>query len=257
MTADFSGTGDPARSMALLWPTGQSPAQRAGPGPRQGITVAQIVTAAIELADTEGITALSMRKVAGRLGVGTMSLYTYIPAKAELLDCMLDTVYGEASSAVVEGGWRDRLDHVARENWTLYQRHPWLLHVATGRPPLGPNLIAKYERELAVIDGIGLSDVEMDSVITLVNGFVHGAARGAAEATAVAVRTGLTDEQWWAAIGPHLDRVFDASTYPLAARVGAAAGAQYGAAYDFEHAFEFGLARLLDGIEVFIGKGRS
>lgn len=256
MTRDFTGTGDPARSMGLLWPSIEPPS-RSGPGPRQRHTVAEVVQAAVELADSEGIASLSMRKVAHRLGVATMSLYTYLPGKAELLDVMLDAVYAETGSTIEGGGWRDRLERVARDNWALYQRHPWLLQVATGRPPLGPNLIAKYERELAAVDGVGLNDVEMDSVITLVNGFVHGAARGAAEATAVAARTGLTDEQWWAAVAPYLDRVTDASSYPLASRVGSAAGKQHGAAYDFEHAFEFGLARVLDGIEVFISCRRA
>ncbi|MFC7716310.1 TetR/AcrR family transcriptional regulator C-terminal domain-containing protein [Nonomuraea recticatena] len=120
-----------------------------------------------------------MRRVAEKLGVGTMSLYTYVPGKPELLDVMLDTVYGEtARPEDVPGGWRGRLEQIARENWALYLRHPWLLQVATSRPVLGPHTTAKYEYELRAIDGIGLSDVEMDSVITLVTGFVHGAARG-------------------------------------------------------------------------------
>lgn len=256
MTGEFSGTGDPARSMALLWSDSQPPARR-GPGPEPSQTVAQIARTAIELADTEGLGAVSMRRIAQLRGVGTMSLYTYVPAKAELLDVMLDTVYGEAVTSVDGPGWRGRLDQVARDNWALYRRHPWLLQVATGRPPMGPNLIAKYERELSAVDGVGLDDVEMDSVITLVNGFVHGAARGAAEARAAVVRTGLTDAQWWAAMAPYLDKVFDPVAYPLASRVGAAAGEEHGAAYDFEHAFEFGLARLLDGVAALIDRSRS
>jgi len=241
--------------MALLWP-GSQPATRRSPGPEPGRSVAEIVRTAIELADTEGLGAVSMRRVAQRLGLGTMSLYTYIPAKGELLDVMLDAVYGEVVSPVDGPGWRKRLENLARDNWALYRRHPWLLHVATGRPPMGPNLIAKYERELAAVEGVGLSDVEMDSVITLVNGFVHGAARGAAEARAVVAQTGLTDAQWWAAMAPYLDKVFDPTAFPLASRVGSAAGEQHGAAYDFEHAFEFGLARLLDGVEALIEQPR-
>ena len=255
MTGDFSGAGDPARSMALLWPDSE-PRGRPGPGPQPSRTVTEIVRTAIELADAEGLGAASMRRIAQRLGVGTMSIYTYVPAKAELLDAMLDTVYSEVGTTVDGSDWRARLERVARDNWALYRRHPWLLQVATGRPPMGPNLIAKYERELAAVDGVGLSDVEMDSVIMLVNGFVHGAARGAAEARAVAVETGVSDGQWWAAIAPYLDKVFDPSAYPVASRVGAAAGEEHGAAYDFEHAFEFGLARLLDGVAVLIERDR-
>jgi AcrR family transcriptional regulator len=193
-----------------------------------------------------------MRRVAEQLGVGTMSLYTYVPGKAELLDVMLDTVYAEPVPP--DGGaWRARLEHIARENFALYQRHPWLLQVATSRPVLGPNAIAKYDNELRAIDGIGLTDVEMDSVLTLVTGFVHGAARGAVEAAAAEQSTGVSDEQWWYAHAPYLDRISDPRRFPVAARVGTAAGEAHNAAYNPQHAFEFGLQRVLDGIEVLVG----
>ncbi|RKF24929.1 TetR/AcrR family transcriptional regulator [Micromonospora globbae] len=253
VTTEYSGTGDPARSLALLWRT-REPASRRG---RTDLTVDRIVRAAVEVADTEGLAALSMRRVAERLGVGTMSLYTHVPGKGELLDLMLDTVYGETlATDLPDGGWRARLEHLARESWTLYVRHPWLLQVATTRPPLGPNLIARYERELRAVDGIGLTDLEMDAVVTLLGGFVHGAVRGAVEQAQAAERTGMTEEQWWRAHAPYLEKVMDARRFPLAARVGAAAGEEYQAASDPARAFEFGLARILDGIEVLI-RGRD
>jgi AcrR family transcriptional regulator len=251
MTTEYSGSGDPARSMALLWRNRDRPA-RAG---KAGLSVDRIVATAIELADAEGLAALSMRRVAERLGVGAMSLYTYVPGKAELLDLMLDTVYGETvPSDDATQDWRARLERVARDNWALYHRHPWLLQVATSRPPLGPNVTAKYDNELRAIDGVGLTDVEMDSVVTLIGGFVHGTVRGAVEAAQAEQHTGMTDEQWWLAHAPYLEKVFDTSRFPVAARVGAAAGEAYGSAYPPDHGFEFGLQRLLDGIEAFIQK---
>ena len=90
---EYSGGGDPERSIELLWGLREPP----GRGPKPRLTVAKITRSAIELADTEGLTALSMRRVAERLGVSTMSLYTYVPGKAELIDLMLDTVYGETA----------------------------------------------------------------------------------------------------------------------------------------------------------------
>ena len=249
MTTEYSGTGDPARSLALLWRTRDRPNRRGG-----DLSVERIVRAAIELADTEGLAALSMRRVAERLGVGTMSLYTHVPGKGELLDVMLDTVYGEiARPRDIPGGWRERLAQIARENWALYLRHPWLLQVATTRPPLGPNLTAKYEYELSAVDGIGLTDLEMDSVVSLVTGYVHGAVRGAVEAAQATQRTGLTEQQWWHAHAPYLEKVLDPRRFPLAARVGTAAGQEYQAATDPARAFEFGLARILDGVEVLVG----
>ena len=103
-----------------------------------------------------------MRKVAERLGVGTMSLYTYVPGKAELLDLMVDASVGP--STTVDGRWRERLEQIAREQWERYHRHPWLLEITMVRPVLGPNVTARYEHELQAIDGIGLTDIEMDAV---------------------------------------------------------------------------------------------
>lgn len=244
----YPGSGDPARSLALLWRTSERASRKGKPD----LNVELVVRAAIELADTAGLTALSMRRVAERLGVGTMSLYTYVPGKAELLDVMLDTVYGETTDAPEEATWRARLEHIARENLALYQRHPWLTQVAASRPVLGPNAIAKYDRDLRAIDGIGLSDLEMDSVLTLVGGYVHGAARGAADAAAAEQSTGMSDEQWWYAHVPFLERIMDGRRYPTATRVGSAAGEAHQAAYNPEHAFEFGLRCVLDGVEMLV-----
>jgi AcrR family transcriptional regulator len=254
VTVEYSGKGDPARSLALLWRTSERISRKGKPE----LSVDRIVRAAIDVADAEGLQALSMRRVAERLGVGTMSLYTYVPGKPELFDVMLDTVYGEtARPQEVPGGWRGRLERIARENWALYLRHPWLLQVAASRPVLGPNVTAKYDYELSAVDGIGLTDLEMDSVITLIIGFVHGTARGAVEAAQAESRTGMTDEQWWAAHAPFFSRIADTSRFPVAARVGQAAGEAHQSAYSPEHAFEFGLRRVLDGIEALVNSRAS
>ncbi len=235
--------------MELLWGLQQPPKR----GPKQRLTVEQISQAAIRVADAEGLAALSMRRVADALGVAPMSLYTYVPSKAELIDVMLDAVYGELPRPEkVAGGWRARLERIARENWALYHRHPWMLQIAMSRPVMGPHLIAKYDYELRAVSELGLTEVEMDSVVSLVNGHVEGAARRAVEATQAEQHTGMSDAQWWEAHAPLLEKVFDASRYPTAARVGAAAGAAHGSAYNPELAFEFGLQRVLDGIAVFI-----
>lgn len=249
MPTDFTGGGDPARTLALLWRTGRPSAR----GPKPGLDIDQIVSIAIELADTDGLAALSMRRIAERLGVGTMSLYTYIPGKAELLDAMLDLAVAEtARPERVAGGWRGRLEQIARENWALYRRHPWLLALGTSRPPLGPHVTAKYDYELRAIEGIGLTDIEMDTVISLIGGHAETAARRSFESAQIAQRSDMTDEQWWQANAPLLEEIFDPDPYPLAARVGTAAGQAYHAASDPEHAFEFGLQRLLDGIEALL-----
>jgi AcrR family transcriptional regulator len=255
VTTEYASTGDPRRGIELLWGLREPPRK----GPKQRLSVDRIARAAIEIADAEGLGALSMRRVAERLGVTAMSLYTYVPSKAELLDVMLDTVYAEVTARYDSeglrdhaGGWRAKLELVARQNWALHRRHPWLLQVSTRRPVLGPNLIAKYDYELSAVDGIGLTDVEMDLVVSLVSDYVHGAVRGAVQADALVERTGMTDEEWWRRAGPILAEVLEPERFPLAARVGAAAGAEYGAASDPERSFEFGLRMLLDGVEAYL-----
>jgi AcrR family transcriptional regulator len=251
VTTEYSGSGDPTRSMELLWGIQVRP--KRGPKPR--LSVERIADTAIGLADADGLAALSMRRVADALGVTAMSLYTYVPGKAELIDVMLDRVFGETAppgQAPDAGGWRAALDRIARENWAMWLRHPWMLQVSTSRPVLGPNLVAKYDRELRAVEGTGLTDVEMDLVLSLVLQYVAGAVRAAVEAAQAERRTGMSEDEWWAAYSPLLEKVFDAERYPVAARVGAAAGAEYQAASDPPRAFEFGLQRVLDGIGTFL-----
>jgi AcrR family transcriptional regulator len=252
MPTERSSAGDPARTLKLLWRDPGDPTDTRH-GPRQGLTVEQVVAAAIGLADTDGLGAVTMRQVAHSLGVVPMSLYTYVPGKAELLDLMLDTIYSQMRRSDLAGKpWRERLAAIAHENRELFDRHPWVAEVTTSRPPLGPGVMAKYEHELGAFAGLGLDDVEMDAALTFLLGFVHAAARSAAEAAAIRQDSTMSEEQWWAANAPLLARVFDQDKYPTAARVGAAAGAAHGAAYSPDHAYDFGLQRVLDGLGVLI-----
>jgi AcrR family transcriptional regulator len=251
--AKAGGSMDPGRTLALLWRDRTAPASQRGPRP--GLTVDAVVTAAIDLADAEGIAAVTMRRVAELLRVAPMSLYTYVPGKAELLELMLDTVYSGMPRADTTGQpWRARLTAVAAENRTLYERHPWATTTNPSRPPLGPGLMTKYEHELAAFDDLGLDDIIRDAALTFLLGFVQAAARAEAEAKAIQRDTAMTDEHWWAANAPVLTKAFDESRFPLAVRVGAAAGAAQRGAFNPTQAYEFGLHRVLDGLAVLIGQ---
>jgi AcrR family transcriptional regulator len=116
-----------------------------------------IVQAAIELADEGGPSAISMRKIAARLGVGTMSLYWYVPSKDDLLDLVLDTVRGEiAVPEIPTGNWRDDLTILARNSRQVMLRHPWLVTFVAAGPPLGPNMLRITELSLAFFDRVGV-----------------------------------------------------------------------------------------------------
>ncbi|XXX82464.1 TetR/AcrR family transcriptional regulator [Sorangium sp. So ce134] len=246
---------DPARSLALLWGSHGKPG-------RSGLTVRAIVSAAIDLADARGLDAVSMRHLADQLEVGTMSLYTHVPGKAELTDLMIDTVYGNLYEDVdapsrQPGGWRASLGYIAGRNWELYQKHPWLLEIVRARPVLGPNASLKYEAELRPLDGLGLADVEMDSVLTLLLTHVEGAARAQASAQRTRQESGMTDVEWWVATAPLLDKVIDAKRFPVATRVGQSAGQAYQGASSPEHAFRFGVERILDAVSLLVAERRG
>lgn len=242
---------DPARSLALLWGSHTKPG-------RSGLTVRAIVDAAIAVADSSGLEALSMRTVAERLKVGTMSLYTHVPGKGELTDLMFDQAYGDLYVDADEptrqpGGWRGALEFVAHRNWAVLSAHPWIHEVPTMRNALGPNITRKYEIELRPLDGLGLTDVEMDSALSLVLTHVQGTARAGAEQLHTQRESGLSDEEWWRQISPTLTTVMTGSHFPLAGRVGSAVGEHFQAALDPAHALTFGLTMILDGLSGLIG----
>ncbi|NYE19427.1 TetR/AcrR family transcriptional regulator [Microbacterium immunditiarum] len=253
MTADRTGAGSPSATLALLWGPSNEASRRKGPA--RSVTVAQVVDAALALADEQGLTALTMRAVAERVGISTMSVYTYVPGKPELLDLMVDALYArmERRSWDASESWRERVSTLAEENRMLLLQHPWMTEVAAlSRPPLGPGLMAKYEHELAAFDDTALSDVDTDSALSWVLGFVQAHCRAAHDARRATTDTAISDAEWWEANQPILARAFDPERYPRAVRVGAAAGEAQGSAWSEERAWEFGLARTLDGLAVLI-----
>lgn len=237
---------DPARSLALLWGSHS----KAG---RNGLTIRAIVDAALEMADTEGLDALSMRRVAEKLGVGTMTLYSYVPSKDELTDLMTDTLMGTLYEGPDEpkrqGDWRAALNFIADANWKLHLKHPWLSEMVKPRPNLGPNFVMKYETELRPLDGIGLSDLEMDALLANVLMQVEGAARLYHRLEREKQNSAQTDEEWWLTQAPILERLLDARRFPIAARVGQNFGDEMKAAAAPEMTLKFGLGLLLDGVE--------
>jgi len=239
--------GDVDRTLALLWRRTLG-APQGSRGPRQRFSVDEVVRAAIAVADADGLPAFSMRKVADRLGLKLMSLYTYVPGRSELIGLMIDEVIGEDGFPPHSGDLRQRLTAVARQVWDDLHRHPWLLQVEY-RPWIGPHMSAKYEWQLSAIEGAGFTDLEMDQVVTLVEGFARSAAQQDIAARRAAEQSGMTDAEWWEINAPVLARVMPPGDFPISGRVGEAAGREYNAIADPERSFQFGLERILDGLE--------
>ena len=137
MTDVSTGAGEPSRTLALLWRDAEGihserAERRRGPG--RSLSVDAVVDAGLALADADGLAAVTMRAVARHVGVSTMSVYTYVPGKAELLDLMHDAVLGELPTDYrAHGDWRSATEASVRDVWALYERHPWMLHIAGGR----------------------------------------------------------------------------------------------------------------------------
>ncbi|MFH9329748.1 TetR/AcrR family transcriptional regulator [Streptomyces althioticus] len=243
---ETSGSGDIARTLALLWGTAPRPSR----GPKPGLTLERIVEAAVDVADRDGLGALSMRRIATELGTGTMSLYRYVPGKAELLDLMLDRVQrpSENPADPGDGGWRPALEALARATLALYRRHPWLLEVNQSRPILGPSALDGMERVFSRIKPMGLSDPELLSVIVMIDGYVVGAARTQLYQEQAEHNSGLTDAEFWEAQRPALEKAMSSGRYPLMAGLSEDT-------FDsgFDH-FEFGLQRILDGLAEFVAR---
>jgi AcrR family transcriptional regulator len=201
----FAGQGDPARSMPLLW---RVPDTTQRPGPKQGLTVDEIVDAGISVADASGTAALSMRAVGEKLGRTAMALYTYVPTKADLVDLMYDRVLGELpTSYSVADGWRAAVTTWSEDLWAFYQRHPWVMQVSQARPVLGPNEFAQLESIIAVLRATGLPAPAVRPIISALVNFVRGASRAMAEARDAAASTGMTDDSWWFARSAALEEI--------------------------------------------------
>ncbi|MCM2391859.1 TetR/AcrR family transcriptional regulator [Streptomyces albipurpureus] len=246
MTTETSGSGDVARTLELLWGTGERPTR----GPKPGLSLDRIVMAAVELADTEGLGALSMRRLATELGTGAMSLYRYVPGKAELLDLMLDRVSDPGPYDPPKPGervdWQIAVETMARGFLTLYQAHPWLLKVNQARSVLGPSTVRSLEAALIGLEGMGLRDPELISVIISTQSFVQGIARMEAEAQEAVEATGTSHVDFWKNQEPFLVRAMASGKYPRMASL-----AEDTFSEDFDH-FEFGLQRLLDGLKMLV-----
>ena len=221
--------------------------ERPRPGPQTPLSRSQIAQAAIALADQDGEAAVTMRKVAARLGCGTMSLYRHVRNKDELIDVMIDAVIGEDGGPPSRPGddWRAALRGNAL--WLRHQvlRHPWVPQVLPARPYLGPNMLATVERSLAAVDGLGLSTDQMVSVIRTVDAFVKGFTQNElAEREWRRPPADQPPDGWAASAIPYLQHITAAGQYPLFTHVMIEAE-------DFPDAdrdFEWQLDRVLDGL---------
>lgn len=218
--------------------------------PGQGLSRERVVRAAIALADTEGLGALSMRRVATEFGTSTMALYRHVPSKGELVRLMSEAVFSGGPTGPGPAGWRPRLAREVRWLWSQYERHPWLARAMAGltRPLASPHAMSYTERTLAALHGLGLTPYEMIHAHLALLGYAQGVAMAVELESQARQDTGMTADEWMATNESRMDSIQLTGEYPVLSTL-------FGdGEFDLELGalFEFGLGRMLDGIEALI-----
>ncbi|MEV5711182.1 TetR/AcrR family transcriptional regulator C-terminal domain-containing protein [Actinoallomurus sp. NPDC052274] len=225
----------------LVWERPEPPS-RPAPSP---LSRDRIVAAAIRLADADGLEAVSLRKVAAALDAGPMRLYGYLSTKDELLDLMVDAVYGEIPPPAADCDRRAALRSLAHGLRRAALRHEWFADLLGGRPPLGPCALAYLEASLAALDGTpGFTDADsVAQASRTMHAYVVGAVRNEVAEARAERATGLDERRWQAAAGPYLERVLATGRHPALTKM-----IREGTHPDAETAFDIGLEQVLDGI---------
>ncbi|MBL7258649.1 TetR/AcrR family transcriptional regulator C-terminal domain-containing protein [Paractinoplanes lichenicola] len=209
-----------------------------------------LVRTAITIADAEGLTGLSMRRLAGELGMPTMSIYKHVADKEELVLLMMDKVWAAnpppPGLTPAQDGWRACVEALARLQWSMYRRHPWLAQaVSFTRPLLAPHAMAHTEWTLRALDGHGLHiNVQFRAAVTVAN-YVRGTAVNLEEEAQAEQESGIDERQWMQAQQQRMAAVLATGRFPQMARFITAEDRSF----DLDSLFDFGLQRLLDGLE--------
>lgn len=225
------------RSVELMW--GLAPPSTRGP--RRGLSLEQIVDAAIEVADEEGFAALSMNRVAEKLGFTAMSLYRYVDSKATLIELALDRVLGTPPDIPAGTPWRTALEQWAWAEYRLITEHAGWLAVPMGAPPLGPNNLAWLDAGLTALGPTRVPEPVKLRLVVNLSLFIIGRARSTSE---IDPADGSSEGDWVI-----LERVLDVERFPaLTTAMRAEAFEQHESSWD-DLFFGFGLGLLLDGYE--------
>ena len=250
-----SETSGPARQQSgleRLWRRGELDR-----GPRLGLSLERVVQSGIELADSDGLAAVSMKRVAERLGFTTMSLYRYVASKDELLLLMHDTVWEPpAGLDAPADGWRADLARWTHAQHAIMREHPWLDEVRFVERAGTPSQIAWIELGLRTLTDAPLTEYHKMAVLLLLSGYVSLQARLAATSVEAGQQEGFAPEQATEAFGELLRTFVSPEKYPALMRA-VQGGAFAPVDRDVYAPFEFGLDLMLDGIDGLIARQAS
>lgn len=205
-----------------------------------GLSKERVVGEAVRLADREGIDGLSMRRLAGALGAGAMSLYHYVANREELLDAMIDVVFEEIEFPTQEADWQSAMRQRAVSARDVLRRHPWAIGLMGSRTSPGPANFRHHEAVTACLRRAGFSVLMATHVNWLLDSYVYGFALQEAS-----LPFGTAEE-----LADMLEGVFIPQLPPdQFPSLNESAAALFAAGYDPAEEFFFGLDLVLAAIE--------
>lgn len=214
--------------------------------PRETLSREQIVRAALRLLDEEGLAGLSMRKLAERLNAGTTSLYWHVETKDDLVELVIDEVYGEVDIPEPElAGWRNGATLFAHSLRATILRHPWLPAVINTRPSIGPHAMDVGSRGLALFGAAGFKDLEIDFAMSSVMSYVFGITTSEVAWRTMVEESGTSEQEWASTVMAEGLRATE--DYPQMQESLNRRNVDPGALMN--QSFTFGLESLLDGLE--------
>jgi DNA-binding transcriptional regulator YhcF (GntR family) len=213
---------------------------------RAGLTRREIVEAAVRIADTEGLPFVTMRRVAVSLSVSTMALYRHVPNRSDLTLRMADSVFaGTQMPEIPMVAWRRRLDAAAHLFWTVFSRHPWAAEVfSLSRPQLMPNVLPIAEWSLSTLRAMGFDAHDMLCAHINLFGHVRSMALVRLAEAQAEEDTGMSADDWMRLQDGRPRRWASSTGHPGLGYV-----AREGFDFDLDTVFEYGLQRMLDGID--------
>jgi AcrR family transcriptional regulator len=239
------------RRSELLWED-RSPSTR---GPRASFTPEEVVQAAVSLADREGLAAVTMQAVSATLGYTTMAIYRYFPNKDSLYDAIVDAGLGSPPRpAPPAEGWREAVTRWAHAKRDMLCFRPWLAELPFVAAPHGPNWLGWLEALAAPLSRTGLNAAELGQMISVIDGYTRGASDTSISLARWRAR-GISEQAWAAAVGADLGRAIRDPRFPVFASILTAASD--GHSRSMTESFDFGLQRVLDGVEHYVARGSA
>lgn len=234
------------RRSELMWEE-RAPTTR---GPKPAFTPDDVVQVAIQIADEDGLSAVTMNAVATRLGYTTMAVYRYFPSKEALYDAIIDAGMGlPPRPKEPRGDWRAEVTRWAHAKRAMLIARPWLAELPFVAAPHGPNWLSWLEAVIDSLSTTGLSAPDMGEVLSILDGYTRGASDTAISLARAQAR-GISPQEWAAAVGADLGRAIGDPRFPRFAVL--LTTPSDGKPRSMEESFDFGLNRVLDGIELYI-----